>query len=235
MPALADYLPLLLRGAVVTVEISVLSYLLALTLGMLGALARVRKRGWLAKAIVFVYTTLARGIPDIVLIMLVYAGGQLVVNAMARLAGLNHGVLSAFWAGVLAVGLIYGAYLVETFRGALLSVPRGQSEAARALGLGRGRTFFLVVLPQATRRALPACKTSWQALMTSCAMVSVIGVDDAVNSAVDAGISTGQPTLFLGAALAFFLGMTWVSGIGFGQLSRRFATRGGGAVRSDRR
>jgi His/Glu/Gln/Arg/opine family amino acid ABC transporter permease subunit len=235
MGALGDYLHLLLRGAVVTVQISVLSYLLALALGLLGALVRVRKGGIAAKAIVLIYTTLVRGIPDIVLILLVYAGGQLLANAIARLAGLNHGVLSAFWAGVLAVGLIYGAYLVETFRGALLGVPRGQSEAARALGLGRSRSFLLVVLPQAMRRALPACQTSWQALMTSCAMVSVIGVDDVVNSAVDAGISTGQPTLFLGAALAFFLGMTWVSGLGFGQVSGRFARKGGNAVRPDRR
>ena len=87
MGALGDYLPLLLRGAVVTVQISVLSYLLALALGLLGALVRVRKGGIAAKAIVLIYTTLVRGIPDIVLILLVYAGGQLLANAIARLAG----------------------------------------------------------------------------------------------------------------------------------------------------
>lgn len=235
MEGLGDYLPLLLRGTLVTIEISVLSYLLALVLGVFGAVTRLRPKGArVGKLVVLLYTTLVRGIPDIVLILLVYAGGQQLFNAIAKLLGVGHLDLSAFWAGVLAVGLIYGAYMVETFRGALLAVPRGQAEAARALGMSRYKAFFLVVLPQATRSALPAMKTSWQSLMTSCAMVSVIGLDDVVHNAVDAGIATGRPTLFLGAALVFFLDVTWISGLGFGQLSRRLAKRGGSAARPDR-
>jgi His/Glu/Gln/Arg/opine family amino acid ABC transporter permease subunit len=164
MEALGDYLPLLLRGTLVTAEISVLSYLLALALGIVGAVAAVSRGGRVAKVVVFLYTTLVRGIPDIVLILLVYSGGQQLFSAAGRVTGLGPIILSAFWAGVLAVGLIYGAYLVETFRGALLAVPPGQSEAARALGLPRHKTFFLVVLPQAMRSALPACKNYWQSL-----------------------------------------------------------------------
>ena len=149
MASLGDYLPLLLRGTLVTIQISVLSYLLALVLGILGAAARVRRGARAAKAAVFLYTTLVRGIPDIALILLVYAGGQQLANAIARTASLDRLILSPFCAGVLAVGLIYGAYLVETFRGALLAVPAGQSEAASALGLPRRLAFLLVVLPQA--------------------------------------------------------------------------------------
>lgn len=230
MDTLSPYLPLLLHGTLVTIEVSVLSYVLALLIGIAGARARLRARSRLARWLLVVYTTLVRGIPDIAAILLIYVGSQQLANALTKLTGTGHVVVPPFLAGVVSVGVIYGAYLIETFRGAFLSIPKGQGEAAQALGLSRRTGFFLVILPQAIRQALPACLNYWQALLTSCAMVSVIGLDDVVRNGVDAGTATGQPIPFLGAALVFFLTITWLSGLLFGWLRRRFAIGGGRAV-----
>ena len=134
MENLILYAPLLARGALVTIALAVLSLAFATALGALGAAARIAP-GRIGRLIVTLYTTIVRGIPDLVLLLLGYFGGQRLLNVIAGWFGQDGVNISPFWAGVLSIGFIYGAYLTETFRGAFMTVPRGQIEAAEALGL----------------------------------------------------------------------------------------------------
>jgi His/Glu/Gln/Arg/opine family amino acid ABC transporter permease subunit len=223
--ALIDYAPLLAEGAGVTIALALLSLVLATLLGALGAAAKLSgllALDWLARG----YTTLVRGIPDLVLILLVYFGGQRLVNALAQaLLGLDYVEISKFGAGVAAIGFIYGAYLTETFRGAYLAVPRGQAEAGRALGLGRGAILWAIELPQLVRFAVSGYSNVWMVLVKSTAVVSVIGLGDLVGLADKAGKSTRQQFWFYLVVLAVYLAITAVSEWALGRVERR-ANRG---------
>jgi His/Glu/Gln/Arg/opine family amino acid ABC transporter permease subunit len=222
MDTLIAYLPLLARGALVTACLAILSLALATAIGGLAAAVRVGT-GRLGQGVVLVYTTIVRGIPDLVLLLLIYFGGQRLINQASAALGGGPVSISAFWAGVITLGIIYGAYLSETFRGAYMAVPRGQSEAARALGLGTVPLVFRVVIPQLVRFALPGYANVWQVLVKSTAVISVIGLADLVGLARQAGQSTREPFLFFTAVLCFYLFITWVSTTIFEHLERRYA------------
>ena len=224
MEHLITYLPLLARGLVVTIALAVLSLLLATLLGALAAAGRLGGSA-VARGVVLVYTTIVRGVPDLVMLLLVYFGGQRLVNtAVAALGGTTLD-LSPFTAGVAAIGFIYGAYLAETFRGAFLAIPAGQIEAAAALGLRRWALFRKVLLPQLVRAALPGYGNTWQVLVKSTAVVSVIGLQDLVGFANDAGKTTREPFVFFVAVLGGYLFITWASTRVLAVLERR-ADRG---------
>jgi His/Glu/Gln/Arg/opine family amino acid ABC transporter permease subunit len=210
MTLLLDYAPLLAQGAVVTVALALLSLALATALGMLGATAKVRG-GRVSRGVTFLYTTIVRGIPDLVLILLVYFAGQRLVNDIGAAFEWDYVEISKFWAGVVSIGFIYGAYLSETFRGAWIAVPRGQGEAAEALGLGRWARLRFVTGPQVLRHALPGYGNVWLVLVKSTAVVSVIGLDDLVGLADKAGKSTREPFLFFSAVILVYLAITAVS------------------------
>lgn len=224
MEHLVTYLPLLARGFGVTVALAVLSLALATVLGGLAAAGRIG-RSHLARGVVLVYTTIVRGVPDLVMILLVYFGGQRLLNTVSAAFGGGPVALSPFTAGVITIGFIYGAYLAETFRGAYLAVPPGQGEAAAALGLRGWPRFRHVLLPQLVRMALPGYGNTWQVLVKSTAVVSVIGLPDLVGLANDAGKTTREPFLFFVAVLAGYLLITWVSTQVLALLERR-AERG---------
>lgn len=211
MGTLLEYAPLLGEGALVTIALALVSLVLATVLGIAGAAAKL-SRGlawdWLAR----IYTTIVRGVPDLVMILLVYFGGQRLVNDIGGLLGLPYIEVSKFWAGVAAIGLIYGAYLTETFRGAYQSVPKGQAEAAFALGLSRFATLWTVLAPQVLRFALPGYGNVWLVLVKSTAVVSVIGLQDLVGLADKAGKATREPFLFFLAVILVYLAITSVSG-----------------------
>lgn len=212
MDKLLTYAPLLGQGALVTISVAILSLVLATLLGALGAAAKVGG-GIALRGAAQTYTTVVRGIPDLVLILLVYFGGQRFLNDVGRTLGWDHIEISKFWAGVVAIGFIYGAYLTETFRGAYLAVPRGQLEAARALGLRRLAILRKVLMPQILRFALPGYGNVWMVLVKSTAVVSVIGLEDLVGLADKAGKSTREPFLFLVAVILVYLAITSVSGV----------------------
>ena len=211
MQTLLDYTPLLARGALVTVALALLSLVLATALGGLGATAKLRG-GLIGRGLSSLYTTIVRGVPDLVLILLIYFGGQRLVNQVGGGLGFDYIEVSKFWTGVVSIGFIYGAYLTETFRGAYLTIPRGQKEAAEALGLHRLAVFRKVLFPQIMRFALPGYTNVWQVLVKSTAVVSVIGLDDLVGLADKAGKSTREPFLFFVAVLLVYLAITSASG-----------------------
>jgi His/Glu/Gln/Arg/opine family amino acid ABC transporter permease subunit len=222
MGNLIRYAPLLASGALVTISLALLALALATALGAVGAAAKLGG-GWIAGSAAFVYTTLVRGIPDLVLILLVYFGGQRLVNLVMGALGAGPVSVSPFWAGVLAIGFIYGAYLTETFRGAYLTIPLGQVEAAKALGMHSLALHWTVTLPQLLRFALPGYANVWQVLVKSTAVVSVIGLEDLVGLANDAGKTVREPFVFFSAVLLVYLAITWVSTTIFERLEVRHA------------
>ncbi|MFO1141869.1 MAG: ABC transporter permease subunit [Amaricoccus sp.] len=222
MGTLLPYAGILATGAVVTIALALCSLAVATLLGALGAAGRLGG-GPVVRGVVWTYTTAARGVPDLVMLLLVYFGGQRLVNLAAGAFGFGPVDLSPFLAGVLSIGLLYGAYLTETFRGAYLTVPHGQTEAGLSLGMHRGAVLRTVVVPQLLRFALPGYANVWQVLVKSTAVVSVIGLQDLVGRANDAGKSAHQPFLFLTAVLLAYLGFTWVSTQVFDRLERRSA------------
>ena len=212
MNNLIEYAPLLGGGVLVTISLAVLSLVLATALGALAASAKLSGK-FVPGAIAHAYTTLVRGVPELVLILLIYFGGQRLLNQIGGALDLDYIDISKFWAGVISIGFIYGAYLAETFRGAYLAVPRGQGEAAKAIGLAPLATLWTVLLLQIMRFALPGYGNVWLVLVKSTALVSVIGLADVVGLADKAGKATREPFLFFVAVILVFLVITWVSGL----------------------
>ena len=219
------YSPYLLTGLGVTIALSLCSILLSVVLGLVAASARLSQSRWLQRLAIG-YTTIARGIPDLVLMMLLYFGGQVLLNRVGAFTGLwGYVILNQFIAGVLAIGFIFGAYMSETFRGAYLSIPRGMIEAGISVGMTRPTLFRRIIWPQLVRYALPGFTNIWLTLMKSTALVSVIGLEDIVYSGSAAGRATRQPFDFMLVALFAYLALTILSDVGLRVLERRY-TRG---------
>jgi arginine/ornithine transport system permease protein len=220
---LHGFLPGILEGMIVTLAVAIASLLIALVLGLVGAAARLSKSR-LASGIATFYTTVIRGVPDLVLMLLIFYGGQLLVNDLAPKLGFEDYIdINPFIAGVLTIGFIFGAYLTETFRGALLAIPAGQREAGLAFGMSRALAFRRITLPQMVRFALPGFSNNWLVLVKSTALVSVIGLNDMMLRAGQAAGSTREPFTFYLAAAALYLAITTVSVLLLGALERRYA------------
>jgi len=206
-----DYLGSILEGAWLTLQLSVFSLFCAIFFGLLTASARlapVAPLRWMSAT----YTTVIRGIPDIVLMLLVFFGGQLLINALTNLFELEPIEFNPFWAGIVTIGFIFGAYFGETFRGAFMTVPRGQLEAGAAFGLSSLQVFRRILMPQMLRFALPGLANNWLVLLKSTAIVSMIGLADMTWLADQAGRSTHQPFLFYMIVCLFYMLLSAISG-----------------------
>lgn len=209
---LKGYGPVLLNGAVVTVELAFLSLAVALTLGLIGAAAKLSSSR-VAASIATAYTTLIRGVPDLVMMLLFYYGGQVCVNMISDYIWDTYEVdfffqFNPFISGVITIGLIFGAYMTETFRGAFLAVEAGQIEAARAYGFSRWHTFRRVMVPQMLRHALPGIGNNWQVLLKTTALVSIIGLTDMVRVAEEAAKAERMPFHFFVPVAFVYLALT---------------------------
>ena len=197
--------------------------LVAVMFGLLGASAKLSGLK-LPRAIAMLYTTVIRGIPDLVLMLLVFYGGTIGINALLAALGSTATVdIPPFAAGVVTIGFIYGAYMTETFRGAILSIPKGQMEAAWAFGMGPRQTFFRITLPQMVRYALPGFTNNWLVLIKATALVSLIGLQEMTYLAKQAGDATRSPFLFFMFTGALFLLYTWISLVALNRLNARFS------------
>ena len=219
---LHGYLPLILKGALLTVEVAVLSLLIAILLGLLGAAAKL-SGSRVAKSIAGVYTTVIRGVPDLVLMTLVFFGGQMLVNEIGDRLGWDYVDVSPFVAGVLTIGFIFGAYLTETFRGGIMAVSRGEIEAGHAYGLTSFQVFLRITFPAMVRHALPGFSNNWLVLAKTTALVSVIGLHDMVFNAGQAGGTTRQPFTFYFLVAILFLVITGVSDLGLRWVEKRYS------------
>jgi len=216
------YLPTILGGAALTLQLALLSLLFALVAGLAGASAKLSKSAplrWLAS----IYTTVVRGVPDLVMMLLVFYGGQTLVNAVTEYFDAGYFDLNPMVAGVVTIGFIFGAYFAETFRGAFLAVPRGQLEAGAAYGMSRWQVFARILFPQMLRHALPGLGNNWLVLLKSTAIVSMIGLSDMTWLADQAGRTTHEPFLFYLLVCVLYLVMTTLSSWLLRWLERRYA------------
>ena len=207
---LHGYLPAILGGLWVTLSVAALSLATACVFGLIGAVAKLsgsRSARWLAGA----YTTLIRGLPELVLMLFIFYGGQILLNELAEAQGWGYIDVPPFAAGVLTIGFIFGAYLTETFRGAILAIPRGQSEAAIAYGMRRGQVLRRIVIPQMIRHAIPGFSNNWLVMVKATALVSIIGLDDMVHRANLASAATREPFTFFVAIAGIYLVITTIS------------------------
>jgi arginine/ornithine transport system permease protein len=220
---LHGYLPSLLEGLCLTLGVALVSLAVAVLLGLAGAAAKLSHSAFWRRSAT-VYTTLIRGVPDLVLMLLIFYGGQLAVNELAPQLGIDDYVdIDPFVAGVATLGFIFGAYLTETFRGAILAIPHGQAEAGRAFGMTPLQVFRRIVLPQMVRLALPGFANNWLVLVKSTALVSVIGLTDMMQKAGQAAGATREPFTFYLAAAAGYLLITSVSVVVLRALGKRWS------------
>jgi arginine/ornithine transport system permease protein len=211
-----------LEGSLLTLAVAFASLAIALVLGLLGALAklsRLRPLRWLAQT----YTTLIRGVPDLVMMLMVFYGGQVLINYLGDRLGWGYVDIDPFVAGVLTIGFIFGAYITEVLRGAFLAVPAGQKEAALAFGMTPRQVLVRVVGPQMLRHALPGLSNNWLVMVKSTAIISVIGLSDLMNRSAQAAGATHEPFMFYLAAGGMYLLFTSVSEWGFAALQRKLA------------
>lgn len=201
--------PFFVEAAWVTIQLSVLTTILGLILGALATAARMSRSGIL-RGIAAVYVSIIRGTPALIQLFLLYFGGPQI--------GIQ---LTAFWAGVIGLGVNIGAYMSETMRGAIMSVDRGQTEAARAIGLSRWQTMRQVVLPQAMRMMIRPLGVNINALIKGTALVAPISVVELTYTAQRYIGSTYRPfEMFLLAGVLYLIIIFAVSRL-IGWLDRR--------------
>ena len=219
---LYGYLPAILEGLLLTLKVSSLSLLIACVFGLAGASAMLsssRALRWSAE----VYTTLIRGMPELVLMLLIFYGGQIGINKLAESQGWDYIDIPPFLAGVLTIGFIFGAYLTETFRGAILAVPRGQAEAGLAFAMPPALVMRRIVLPQMVRHAIPGFANNWLIMIKASALVSIIGLDDMVHRAGLAAATTRAPFTFYMAVALIYLTLTSVSILVLSRVEARYS------------
>jgi len=212
-------------GTALTIELALASAAFGLLIG-LGCAALKLSKSRVGRFIAELYTTIFRGVPELIIVLIVYFGASILLTSISdALGGEGPIELHPFLAGTLALGLAFGAYATEVFRGALQAVPHGQVEAAHAFGMSRRLAFRRVVLPQVWRFALPGLGNIFLVLLKDTSLVSVIGLEEIMRKTAIAVSFTKQPFTFYLAAAVIYLLMTIVSMAGLQWLERR-ANRG---------
>jgi arginine/ornithine transport system permease protein len=219
---LHGYLPAILEGLASTLVVAACSLAVACAFGLAGAVAKLSASRF-ARSVAEVYTTLIRGLPELVLMLFIFYGGQILLNHIAEAQGWGYIDVPPFAAGVLTIGFIFGAYLTETFRGAILAIPKGQVEAAAAYGLPRAKVIRRIVLPQMVRHAIPGFSNNWLVMVKATALVSIIGLDDMVHRANLAAAATREPFTFYAAIALVYLAVTTLSIIVLSRVEARFS------------
>lgn len=212
----------LLRGTLITVQIALSAYAFGILLGL--CVAAVKLWGWRPfRAVAEGYTTFVRGIPEILVILLLYYGGTQVIRDLTALVSPGITVIiDPFAAAVFALGTICGAYATEIFRGSIQAIPTGQTEAGRALGISAIVVFIKVTLPQAIRLAVPALGNLWLVVLKDAALISVVGLRDLMGIASQGATRTREPFTFYMTAAMIFLSLSILSMIAIYYLEKRY-------------
>jgi len=206
---------LLLQATLMTVLVSCTAFALGSVLGALIAWARLAGNR-IVQVAADAYATVLRGIPDLLVIYLLYFGGSTALTALAHALGAKGFVgVDSFAAGAIAVGIISGAYQSEIFRGAFHAIAKGELEAARAVGMSHGLLFRRIIVPQALRFAIPGLGNVWQLALKESALISVVGLTEILRQAQVGAGSTRQPFAFFITAAALYLILSTISGLGF--------------------
>ena len=201
----------LLTATAMTLAVSVCAFGAGLVFGTLGAAAKLAG-GPAWRGVAAAYTTVLRGVPDLLVIYLFYFGGATVLTQVAAwLGGTGFFGLNGFMVGVLAVGIVSGAYQTEVLRGAYQAISRGEVEAARVAGMGRMLMLRRITGPLALRTALPGMGNVWQMVLKESALISVTGLVDLMRQTEVAAGSTRLPFVFYAAAAVLYLILTSAS------------------------
>lgn len=211
----------LVSGAVVTISLALACLPIGVPLGLVVA-ASARSKSRVARSVATVFATVFRGLPELLTLLLVYYGCQIGFQKLALHMGWETEiVINAFMAAVFSFSLVFAAFSSEIWIGAFRSIPKGQYEASKTLGLSRTRTFVKVVFPQAFRVALPGLSNNWLALLKDTSLVSTISLIDIMRQTSLAVASTKEPIIFYMAACFLYLGFAAISELVFRKAEQR--------------
>lgn len=214
----------LAEGLAVTVTLAIATLPVGLTIGLLVALAK-RAEAWPLRLLGNAYTTVFRGLPELLTLFIIYYGVQIGLQMLVEVLfeDAEPIEINTFVAGMVALGVVFSAYASEVFLSAFKGISQGQIEAARALGLGRGHTFRFIVLPQLVRYALPGIANLWLVLLKDTSLVSAIGLSDILrNTQIAVGV-TKQPLAFFSLACLVYLVLAIISSFGVNAIEARAA------------
>ncbi|MCR9135067.1 MAG: ABC transporter permease [Alphaproteobacteria bacterium] len=208
-------------GVLVTMGLALATLPFGLVLGFFLALAKQSQERSVRMA-AEIYTTIFRGLPELLTLFLVYFGLQIGVRQLMTMLGFESGFeINSFVAGMIALGVVFSAFASEVFVSAFKAIPHGQYEGGDALGLRRSQTMVKIILPQLIRIALPGLGNLWMILLKETALVSVIGLPDILRQAGIAARVSKEAFLFFGIACLLFLVLAILSSIVIGFIERR--------------
>jgi His/Glu/Gln/Arg/opine family amino acid ABC transporter permease subunit len=213
---IAPYATQLLLGLWLTLKVAFGSFMLGLVLAIVCAPLTQSRRNPLRR-LLDIYVTVIRGVPELLVIFLIFYGGTILLT---NLTG-NYFEVDALSAGIVALGAVAFAYLLEILRAALQSIPEGQREAALVLGLSRGQLFRHVIVPQMLQRALPGIGNQWLIVLKESALVSIVGLEELMRKSVIAAGATHHPLTFYLSAAVLYVAVSALSTMLFAQAERR--------------
>ena len=206
------------RGVIVTVTLALATLPVGLFLGFIIALAK-QSEEWTLRAAAEIYTTIFRGLPELLTLFLVYYGLQIGIQQLFRVLGFQTSIeINSFLAGIIALAFVFSSYASEVFLSAFRAIPKGQYEGGYALGLRYRPVMRMVILPQLVRIALPGLANLWMILLKDTALVSAIGLADIIRQSGVAGRNTKEAFLFYGIAFLLYLVLALLSSIAISRI-----------------
>ena len=201
----------LLIATMMTIAVSITAMLIGFLFALIFTPLKLSKSKFL-NLIGNSYTTVIRGVPELLVIYLFFFGGSGAVMYVASIFGYNEYIeINAFITGSFAIGIISGAYSTEVFRGAIQSIDKGQFEASKVLGLKKPVHFFKVIMPQMLRLAIPNLSNVWQITLKDTSLISVTGLVEIMRQSYIAAGSTRDPLFFYSFAAVLYLLLTYFS------------------------
>ena len=201
----------LFRATLMTIAVSITAMLIGFSFAAIFTPLKLSKFKSL-NLIANIYTTVIRGVPELLVIYLFFFGGSGAIMFVASIFGYNEYIeINAFVTGSFAIGIISGAYSTEVFRGAIQSIDKGQFEAAKVLGLSKFEQFYKIILPQMLRLAIPNLSNVWQITLKDTSLISVTGLVEIMRQSYIAAGSTRDPLFFYSFAAVLYLLLTFLS------------------------
>jgi octopine/nopaline transport system permease protein len=201
----------LFRATLMTIAVSITAMIIGFSFAAIFTPLKLSKYKPL-NLIANVYTTVIRGVPELLVIYLFFFGGSGAIMFVASMFGYNEYIeINAFVTGSFAIGIISGAYSTEVFRGAIQSIDKGQFEAAKVLGFSKFKQFYKIILPQMLRLAIPNLSNVWQITLKDTSLISVTGLVEIMRQSYIAAGSTRDPLFFYSFAAVLYLLLTFVS------------------------
>lgn len=210
----------MLTAALMTLLVTLAALLVGAVIGTFVAAAKLHE-SLILRVLGDLYTTVFRGVPELLVIYLFFYGGSALVSSIGRLFGAQGFIsIPAFLVGALALGVVSGAYQAEVYRGAFMAVSRAELEAAKAIGMPTFMRLRRIIVPQVLRFALPGLGGVWQISLKDSALISVTGLVELMRASRVAAASTSQFVLFFLTGCALYLVLTGASGLVFSRAER---------------